>query len=140
MKPESPAPHLGPENMPTQERAPGAEKPNEPKSPEVSAERFEARAEHNAAAVDTGMASSLPTPVPVVDDQAVDDKTTDDNTITDTPLAAGDDDLIEKEWVDKAKKIVAETKSDPYSREEQVNKLQVDYLRKRYGRELGATD
>lgn len=57
----------------------------------------------------------------------------------DNPLIANDDDLIEKEWVDKAKKIIIETRDDPYKREREVGKLQVDYLRKRYGRELGVS-
>lgn len=56
--------------------------------------------------------------------------------VSDMPLVAGDEDLIEKEWVDKAKKIVEETKDDPYRREQEVGKLQADYLRKRYGKEL----
>lgn len=55
----------------------------------------------------------------------------------DTPLIAADEDLIEKEWVDKAKKVIAETKDDPYLREQEVKKLQVEYVRKRYGREIG---
>jgi hypothetical protein len=67
--------------------------------------------------------AALPAASPVVDD---------------TPLAANDDDLIEKEWVDKAKKIIAETKDDPYRREQEVGRLQADYLRKRYGKELGS--
>lgn len=54
-----------------------------------------------------------------------------------TPTTAGDDDLIEKEWVDKAKKILADTRDDPYRREQEVGKLQVEYIRKRYGREIG---
>ena len=58
----------------------------------------------------------------------------------DLPVIANDDDLIEKEWVDKAKKIIAETKDDPYKREQEVNRLQADYLRKRYGKELGVTE
>lgn len=58
----------------------------------------------------------------------------------DTPLIANDDDLIEKDWVDKAKKIVAETKEDPYRQEESISKLQVDYIKKRYGRKLGSDD
>jgi len=33
--------------------------------------------------------------------------------LADTPLVAADEDLIEKEWVDKAKKIVEATKDDP---------------------------
>lgn len=53
------------------------------------------------------------------------------------PTVAGDDDLIEKEWVDKAKKVIAETKDDPYRREQEVTRLQIDYLAKRYGRQLG---
>ena len=53
-----------------------------------------------------------------------------------TPLIASDEDVIEKEWVDKAKKIVAQTKSDPYSQEKEVSKLQADYIKKRYGKEI----
>jgi Txe/YoeB family toxin of Txe-Axe toxin-antitoxin module len=53
----------------------------------------------------------------------------------DNPAVAADDDLIEKEWVDKAKKIVADTKSDPYKQEQEVSKLQADYLKKRWGKE-----
>lgn len=73
----------------------------------------------------------LPTPVQssVADDTAV---VTDDN-----PATAGDDDVIEKEWVDKAKRVIAETREDPHKRERAVNKLQIDYLKKRYGKELG---
>lgn len=59
--------------------------------------------------------------------------------VADSPLTAGDDDLIEKEWVDKAKQIIASTKDDPHLREQEVAKLQADYLRKRYGKELGAS-
>lgn len=77
---------------------------------------------------------ALPTPVaPPADDTAV---VTED----DLPVAAADDDLIEKEWVDKAKKIIADTKDDPARREKEVGRLQVDYLKKRYGKELGAAD
>lgn len=54
----------------------------------------------------------------------------------DTPQVAADEDLIEKEWVDKAQKIISATKQDPYQQERQVGKLQADYLKKRYGKEL----
>ncbi len=47
-----------------------------------------------------------------------------------------DEDLIEKVWVEKAKKIISQTKDDPYKREENVTDLKVNYLRKRFGREL----
>jgi len=59
--------------------------------------------------------------------------------VDDLPVVANDDDLIEKEWVEKAKKIIVETKDDPYRREQEVGRLQADYLYKRYGRKLGAS-
>lgn len=52
------------------------------------------------------------------------------------PMVAADIDLIEKEWVDKAKRLVAQTKDDPYAQEKEVSKLQADYLKKRYGKEI----
>lgn len=52
------------------------------------------------------------------------------------PSIAADDDNIEKEWVNKAKSIIAETKSDPYLQEEKVSKLQADYLQKRYNKKV----
>lgn len=55
----------------------------------------------------------------------------------DSPIVANDDDLIEKEWVDKAKKILAETRDDPYKREQEISKLQIEYIRRRYGRQIG---
>lgn len=52
------------------------------------------------------------------------------------PMVAGDDDLIEKEWVDKAKNIIQQTRSDPYAQEKEVSKLQADYIKKRYGKDV----
>jgi hypothetical protein len=73
---------------------------------------------------------------PVVDDGVVDVNTT--NVANSNPLVASDDDLIEKEWVEKAKKIVSDTHDDPYAQDEAINKLQADYIDKRYGRKLGS--
>ena len=55
----------------------------------------------------------------------------------DTPAMAADDDLIEKEWVDKAKKIITVTRGRPYEQAKAIALLQADYLKKRHGRELG---
>lgn len=55
---------------------------------------------------------------------------------TNNPPVAADDDLIEKEWVDKAKMIVSQTRSDPYAQEKEVSKLQADYMKKRYGKDV----
>lgn len=53
-----------------------------------------------------------------------------------TPAIADDVDVIEKEWVDKAEQVVEQTKDDPYAEEEAVEKLQVDYLKKRYDHDV----
>lgn len=55
------------------------------------------------------------------------------------PISANDDDTIEKEWVDRAKQIIAETRDNPRAREKAIGALQRDYLMKRYGKQLGAT-
>lgn len=106
--------------------------------PQLNPERGEQAASHeklaDPAAVAQPIPISLPTPVaPTTNDSA---KAADD----DMPAVAADEDLIEKEWVDRAKKIIADTKDDPYRREREVGRLQADYLKKRYGKELGAAD
>lgn len=61
--------------------------------------------------------------------------------ISSNPISANDDDVIEKEWVSRAKQILSQTRDDPYAREKAINELQKDYLMKRYGKQLGsATD
>ncbi|MGB4420458.1 MAG: hypothetical protein WBI29_01495 [Candidatus Saccharimonadales bacterium] len=100
---------------------------------ETAAERQEQVAEMQAVASDLSF-QGLQVPTPITDDN------TNVGISQNAPLIASDDDLIEKEWVDKAKKIVAETQNDPYSREDKVSKLRVDYIKKRWGRDLGATE
>lgn len=56
------------------------------------------------------------------------------------PLVAADEELIEKEWVDKAKEIIDQTRDDPHARTQKVNELQRDYLQKRYGKVVGANE
>lgn len=77
---------------------------------------------------------SLPTPL------AADGSATVMAQSSGSPLVAKDDDLIEKEWVEKAKKIVAQTRDDPHKREEEATGLKVDYLKKRFGRDLGPAE
>ena len=53
------------------------------------------------------------------------------------PAQASDDtDLIEKEWVDKAKQIVESTKDDPYKQTEEMTVFKADYMKKRYNRTI----
>ncbi len=55
-------------------------------------------------------------------------------------LPAADSDLIEKQWVDKAKEIVAETKSDPYKQKHEMSKAKADYVQKRFKKTLKTDD
>ncbi|HXR50149.1 MAG TPA: hypothetical protein VN778_03940 [Verrucomicrobiae bacterium] len=63
---------------------------------------------------------------------------TDDSTTTKvaTPPMADDSDLIEKEWVSKAKQIVERTREDPYQQSEQLTAVKADYMQKRYNKTI----
>jgi Txe/YoeB family toxin of Txe-Axe toxin-antitoxin module len=136
MQPEnSPVPN-GPEQAPANVTPNGERIPVLP-TPEggldTRGERVEQTAEASAAAADfAAVGVPLPPPLPVA-------PTTTQST-DDSPIVAGDEDVIEKEWVDKAKKIIQETKDDPYARTTRVNELQRDYLKKRYSKDLGASE
>lgn len=58
------------------------------------------------------------------------------NPITDSTLIADDADLIEKEWVLKAKAIVAQTAHDPNLQTKEIGKVKAEYLKKRYNKVL----
>ncbi len=139
MKPEVSSTQFSPEQTPVQYEQTGERVPVLP-SPETGietgAERHEQAAEAQAATVDGDLPLVLPLPIATVPD----DTMPADQITTGSPLVAADEDLIEKEWVDRAKKIIVETKDDPYRREAAVSQLQIDYLKKRYGREPGAAN
>jgi len=87
-----------------------------------------------------GQGSSLPpvqTPVVTQDDDD-DTKSDDEQTkvVITTPMIAEDLDVIEMEWVDKARQIIKDNKDDPFTQEQAMEQLQIDYLRKRYGKEI----
>lgn len=136
MQPENLPVPSGPELPPTNP-AQGGERipvlPTPENGVDVGLERAEQTAEASAAAANA-VYQGAPVPPPIAAPIPT-RQTTDD-----TPAIAGDEDVIEKEWVDKAKKIILETKDDPYGRSARVNELQKDYLRKRYSKELGASE
>lgn len=143
MEPKFSSPEM---NAPTPERTPESfpNVPNPETTPEApvrSPERETAAPERAAEQSSSAQAAlsaqpipvSLPTPVaPTADDQTT-------TTSDDSPSVAADEDLIEKEWVDKAKQIIGSTDGDPARREKEISRLQADYLKKRYGKELGVS-
>lgn len=132
MEPKLPTPHSSPEMGPPIVNPELSIK----RGPEVQSapEKYEAHEQKS-----TGDDSSAPVfvaPIPVVTPALVPDPFTQDMPIlmNDTPAVAADEDVIEKEWVEKAKKVIAETKHDPFLQERAVSRLQADYIQKRYGK------
>ena len=124
-------PSVGVENIPTL--------PPLEAAPLGGQERFEQAAEAGARASDTAATTTTATAIaaPAAPVQAPQDPQL---ATTASPMVAADEDLIEKEWVDKAKEIITQTKDDPHARTAQVNALQRDYLQKRYGKVVGASE
>jgi hypothetical protein len=58
------------------------------------------------------------------------------NTSAMSPVVADDTDLIEKEWVSKAKEIVERTRENPYQQSKELNLFKADYMKKRYNKTL----
>jgi hypothetical protein len=56
------------------------------------------------------------------------------------PTEAQDSDLIEKEWVERAKQIVEHTREDPYEQLRALSHMKADYLKKRYNKDIKITD
>lgn len=139
MEPKLSSPNSGPER-PSASYGQNVERAPFEFTPETVAEQKFEHIEQRAEASSVEVAQPiLPPPVISTPPLAQDSTATQSQVIDDSmPLVANDDDLIEREWVDKAKQIIVATKDDPYRREQEVGKLQADYLRKRYGRELGA--
>jgi len=52
------------------------------------------------------------------------------------PQVADDLDLIEKAWVEKAKDIVAQTRTDPFAQNKEMNVFKADYMKKRYNKDI----
>ncbi len=147
MEPQLPTPYVSPERGPTDDGQRGEKLPTphvergnltRPEAPAPAGQEqrgFEQQTQSSGGGDPAWQSSAVQqNPVPVAPQPATSVKA--NSAATDTPLTANDDDLIEQEWVAKAKKIVSSTKDDPYRQEHEVSKLQADYLQKRYGKEI----
>lgn len=62
-----------------------------------------------------------------------------DQVVTDNQTGsaeAGDVDVIEKAWIDKAKHIVDQTSSDPFEQQKMISKVKADYIKKRFNKDI----
>lgn len=135
MEPTLPSPHGSPEIGPVMPHGPEAPQraPEHVQETERSVERPAPQEQRTGAG-----AGDTPPPMPVVPlptvPQTAHSAQTQQVQDDDSPIVAADDDLIEKEWVEKAKRVISETKNDPFAQEQAVSRLQADYLQKRYGK------
>lgn len=134
MQPQHSEHQGGPEQLPLPP-APAGERipvlPSPEAGIETGAERREQTADAAAAVAD---AAATSTPTPIADPT----QTSPVTPVQSSGLvAAVDEDVIDKEWVDKAKQIVSGTKDDPHQRSTEVATLQKEYLQKRFNKELG---
>ena len=125
---------MNPQSTPTPEQQPSVSMAEIPQSPEASVPASAPIASTPAAATSTpsapvNMNSSQPVqvtpPAPIA---------------SANPALAEDVDVIEKEWVDQAESIIQKTAGDPHAEEEQIEDLQIDYMKKRYGKDVAKSD
>ncbi len=82
--------------------------------------------------------AAIPTEPPIFPaDQPV---ATTSSSLVDEPHVAEDNDLIEQEWVNKAKAIVEHTKEDPHAQNKEINKFKAGYIKKRYNKEIKVSE
>ena len=135
MEPQLPQVNVSPEDQPVPSVAPeqsiGAKNTTEApiKTPEV-ANNTEKLSMDNAGQVVPPIASTTQTQDNTQLQNQVNDEEID-------PAVAVDGDVIEKEWITKAKQIVSKTADDPYKQQDEVSKLMTDYIFKRFGRKIG---
>ena len=139
MEPQLPKPQFSPETAPVQRaQFQSGEAFSVPKSAEVISPLEQGSESHEASndgpqGDPTGIQPVFtPPPMPIVDNTQPAGAVAADDAAG--PATAADDDLIEREWVEKAKKVVAETRNDPHAQDLAVGRLQADYLKKRYGK------
>lgn len=136
-------PTLPAPNLPSQPRSGQESQPSAENKPSSGIERGVSRPERSGN-LQSGMpaATSDPsaTPVVVQPQQSQAAQPTPAMPATSSPSVADDVDVIEKEWIDKAKSVVNATRDDPHAQEKEVSKLQADYLFKRYGKQIKTTE
>jgi hypothetical protein len=120
---------------PMSEKAPVMGNPNNaPAAAEMAP--IGAEMQPSGATLPAAMPTTIPLPTPPTLPQTAAPAVATTTTTSDTPAIADDGDLIEKEWVVKAKKIVEATRDDPHLQSQQLTEVKVDYLQKRYNKSV----
>lgn len=123
---------MNPQSTPTPEQQPVVPMVEVPQVPEATIS--------SAPSTPTTPPTAQPTPVPVSVDAVMAAVDAGGAPIASSPqmgpAVAADVDVIEKEWVDKAEDIIAKTAGDPHAEEEAIEDLTIDYMKKRYDKDI----
>lgn len=116
--------------------------PSQVPTPEVTS-NVERTENQMAKAIETAQPTPPSTPPPAQSNSDVNQHTAQSQPSGNdpaSPMIADDADLIEKEWVLRAKEIVERTRQDPYRQNKEVEKMKADYMKKRYNKEIKLTE
>lgn len=133
------SPESQPQTSPEQAFPPLEEHAGEAPDVEAQAEGREKQAEKQIESDKTDDDISRQADTGNVDNNTTEAPTGTKNDVKNVPDVADDVDVIEKAWVDRAKQIIKETKDDPKAQEDAFEQLQIEYHKKRYGRDIKAS-
>lgn len=126
--------------LPAPEQLPDAAAINETAPGRVSAGEKAPGAGEKASVVQPAAPTAAMPPISLPLPSATSVNTTQTDVSTTTPLTPAtivdDGDLIEKEWVNKAKQIVEANRDDPYKQSEELTVFKADYMKKRYDKNI----
>ena len=122
-------PPIAPEQMPA---------PNAQEAPKEGIENGVQSMEASPAAQQPAVPAMTMSPLPVAPPMPQPAAQSDDFSTTNSDATASidDNDLIEKEWVNKAKAIVERTRDDPHKQSEELSGVKAEYMKKRYDKNV----
>lgn len=121
-------PPMSMETLPQQPNMPA------PNAPEMMPARPEIIGQQAPTA--TAQAAAMPLPVPTAPLPIAPTQVVPQTTQSAVPQTADDNDLIEKEWVTKAKQIIEKTINDPHQQSKELSVFRADYMQKRYNKQI----
>lgn len=83
---------------------------------------------------------ALPQDLPAAKPVVIPGNVTDDQMVHPIGQTTGQkgDHIIEKQWVERAKAVVAATRDDPYKQKSEMSKVKADYIQKRFAKTIKA--
>lgn len=106
----------------------------------AAVEQRPARQESSPSKQSPAPAATLPQDLPDAKPVVIPGTGTDDQMVQSSGQAVAQkgDHIIEKQWVERAKSVVAATRDDPYKQKSEMSKVKADYIQKRFAKTIKA--